>query len=388
MKRSFLRTAAAAGCAALLAIQAPFCAFAQQSPDFARTEEEWARLRDDDLEFDEIPALIHEYNSTVLQNAIDYKNDRGKTSTDIAESYYEAAEDINAYADYPDSDSPNYASGVTSYLNSMITYERLMTQGDNNTNDGETIRLSYEKTEAELARQAQDQMISWWSQSIQLDSLRARVAQAQSDLNAIDLRIAAGTATAASRTAAEQTLLNAQASLSSAESSLAAAKENLILMMGWTYGADVHMGALPEPDLAAIAAVDLAGDIARAKENNYSLRSLTRQVENAQYSSSRETLEEKKRIAEENIANSVSASYNALTLAQSSWAQANESVRVQQTAMDTANRRRSAGTITQNTYNQLSTNLVQAQVTAQVKKLDLLKAWIDYNWAVNGLAST
>ena len=85
MKRSFLRTAAAAGCAALLAIQAPFCAFAQQSPDFARTEEEWARLRDDDLEFDEIPALIHEYNSTVLQNAIDYKNDRGKTSTDIAE---------------------------------------------------------------------------------------------------------------------------------------------------------------------------------------------------------------------------------------------------------------------------------------------------------------
>ena len=80
--------------AVLIAAQGPFAAFAQQSPDFARTPEEWAMLRDDNLEFDEIPALIHEYNSTVLQNAISYKDYMGKDSTDIADSYYEAADNI------------------------------------------------------------------------------------------------------------------------------------------------------------------------------------------------------------------------------------------------------------------------------------------------------
>ena len=38
------------------------------SPEFARTQEEWARLRDNVLEYEEIEDLVHEYNTTVLNN--------------------------------------------------------------------------------------------------------------------------------------------------------------------------------------------------------------------------------------------------------------------------------------------------------------------------------
>ena len=385
--KKYICTVLAAALAAATAVCAPIAAFAQQSPDFARTAEEWARLRDDNLEFDEIPALIHEYNSTVLQNAIDYKDFMGKSSTDIADSYYEAAEEIENRLEYPDEDSPNYASGVQSYLNSQISYERLMEQGDNNTNDGEIVRLQNARTEANLAKQAQDQMISWWSQYGQLDTLRANITQAEADLGSVNLKIAAGTATASSRASAEESVLKAQAALASAESSLASAKENLCLMMGWSYGAQVNICALPEPDEAAMNAIDLGADIARAKENNYSLQITNRQLANARTQTVTDTLTETKRISEENIANNVSAMYESLRLARSNYAQALEALRVQQLAMDTANRKQAAGTITQNGWNQINTALIRAQGTVATRKLDVLKAWVDYNWAVNGLAS-
>ena len=365
----------------------PLEAFAQQSPEFARTAEEWAALRDDNLEFDEIPALVHEYNTTVLQNAMDYKEFIGKDSTDIADSYYEAADAISERMEYPDEDSPNYAGGVSSYLNSQISYERLMEQGDKNTNDAVTIRLGHERTEANLSKQAQDLMITWWSQYYQLDTLRANIAQAEADLRQTDLRIAAGTATAASRASSEEALLNAQAALASAESSLASTKENLCLMLGWTYGANVNFGNLPEPDPAVIAAIDPAADIARAKDNNYALKTTIRQLENARTQTVKDTLTETRRTSEEYIANSISSMYQAMQLALASYTQSLEALRIQQSAFETASRKKAAGTITQNSFNQINTALVRAQGTAQSRKLDLLKAWVDYNWAVSGLAA-
>ena len=129
-------------------------AFAEQSPSFAYSADEWAALRDNKLEYAEIDKLIHEYNPTVLSNALTYKDQLDKTSSDVAQSYYDAAEQIYNNMSYPDEDSANYASGVTSYLNSQISYENLREQGDKNTNDSETYKLGYDKQEANLAKQA------------------------------------------------------------------------------------------------------------------------------------------------------------------------------------------------------------------------------------------
>ena len=64
------------------------------SPPFAYTEEEWAAIRDNKLEFEEIDKRIHEYNTTVRQNEISYKDYQGKDSSEIAQEYYDAAEEI------------------------------------------------------------------------------------------------------------------------------------------------------------------------------------------------------------------------------------------------------------------------------------------------------
>lgn len=62
-----------------LALLTPGWAFAA-SPPFAYSEEKWASLQDNTLEFDEIEDLILEYNSTVQENRLAYRDYRGKDS--------------------------------------------------------------------------------------------------------------------------------------------------------------------------------------------------------------------------------------------------------------------------------------------------------------------
>ena len=50
------------------------------SPEFAYTEEKWASLRDNVMEYGELKDLIHEYNPTVRSNRSAYKDQKGKIS--------------------------------------------------------------------------------------------------------------------------------------------------------------------------------------------------------------------------------------------------------------------------------------------------------------------
>lgn len=61
------------------------------TPEFAYTAEQWASLRDNQLDFTEIADLIHVYNNTVIQNQLEYEDFRGKDADDIADDYYDAA---------------------------------------------------------------------------------------------------------------------------------------------------------------------------------------------------------------------------------------------------------------------------------------------------------
>lgn len=375
-------------CLALALLSAAFqtAAYAQQSPEFAYSEEKWAALRDDVLEFDEIADLIHEYNNTVIQNAISYRDERDKTSDDVAQDYYDAADEIYSNMDYPDSEDSNYGSGVAAYLNNEIQAEKLREQGDKNTDNSETIKLGYDRTEASLVKQAEEQMIDYWSQLYSLESLREEKEQSEADLAAEEMRLAAGTSTQSKVLAAKQSVSSADASLISAQSTLAKTKESLCLMLGWAYGAEVTIGELPEPDIEALRSIDLAADIETAKENNYSLKASTLQYGNARTVTVRDTLAQTVKNAEQAISNNVSSSYQSLLLAASNYEQAVQAYEIAEDALETAQRKLEAGTISQTAYDSVKTAYIEAEVSVRRNKLSLLTAQVTYGWNVNGLA--
>ena len=117
MKRNKVLSAA---CAAALCMGAVPMQAAAASPEFAYTEEKWASLEDNVLEYGEIADLIHEYNTTVQQNLLDYNDYKGKSSLDISKEYYNSAEDMLERIEYPEDDDASYASRLSSALSSEI----------------------------------------------------------------------------------------------------------------------------------------------------------------------------------------------------------------------------------------------------------------------------
>ena len=365
----------------------PFQAFAQRSPEFAYSAEKWATLRDNKLEFDEISDLVHEYNPTVVQNEISYKDYLTKNRDDVAQDYYDKANEIYSNISYPDSDDANYGSGVAAALRNEQQAKSLIEQGDENTDDQATMRIQYDQAEAKLAKQAQGLMITYWTQYYNLDGQKARIEQAKLSYQSEQNRLAAGMSTQSKVLSAKESVSNAEAALVTAESNLASTKESLCLMLGWGYGADVEIAELAEPDQSKIAAIDVNADIQTALENSYAYRLTKKQLTNARTDGVKEKLTETEKNQRETISNSVKSAYDSLLLAQSSYEQAQSALALQEVSMKSADAKLAAGTITKNTYESQKASYTTAQVTAQTQKLSLLQAMNDYDWAVNGLAS-
>ena len=249
----------------------PLQAFAT-SPEFAYTAEKWASLQDNKLEYGEIADLIHEYNTTVRQNELDYQKYKGKTSLEISKEYYDSASEVSERISYPDDDSVNYAGQISQALNSEISVENLTEQGDNNVDDGEIKRLGYEQAEKSLVQQAQKLMISYFSQKASLDSLEDAVTQAETTYTQAQTRKSAGMALQSEVDSAEETVTNAKASLQSAKSSLEQARQQLMIMLGWNYNDSVEIGSLPDVDTSAVCSINVDSDIQTAISNNYSIR--------------------------------------------------------------------------------------------------------------------
>ena len=164
------RKYAALGLACLLAAAAPVSVMAAartDTPEFARSAEEWARLQDNRLEYEEIPDLIHEYNTTVINNRIDYRDYRGKEREDIAKRYRDTAKDIRNSIEYPgDPTDMSYSSMLMAAQTSETTAKSLEEMADNNVDDEQVIRLQYEQVEENLVLNTRLNLIAYYQKLI------------------------------------------------------------------------------------------------------------------------------------------------------------------------------------------------------------------------------
>ena len=341
------------------------------TPEFAYTAEQWASLRDNQLDFTEIADLIHVYNNTVIQNQLEYEDFRGEDADDIADDYYDAADDIYGSLEYPDSSDSDYASRLSSYLSSQIQADNLREQGDDNVEDGDVKKLEYDKTEAGLVKEAQEQT----------------KIHAQASYDQTLTRLSAGMSTQAQVLSAREAVTSADASLLSAQSSLGQTKETLCLMLGWTYGAQVDIGDVPEPDLEGMAAINLDEDVSRGVENNYSLKILEKKIANAKSGTNKSSLEQSLKSQKETAASSIKNAYESMMISKSDYEQALNAYEIEAAAMETAERKITAGTMTRNNYITQQSSFATAQVNVRTQRLALLRAQLEYQWSVDGLAS-
>lgn len=371
---------------ALMVSAAPLQALAT-SPEFAYTAEKWASLQDNKLEYGEIADLIHEYNTTVRQNELDYQKYKGKTSTDIAKEYYDSANEVSERISYPDDDSANYAGQISQALNSEISVDNLTEQGDNNVDDGEIKRLGYEQAEKSLVQQAQKLMISYYSGKASLDSLEDAVTQAETAYTQAQTRKSAGMALQSEVDNAAEAVTNAKASLQSAKSSLEQTRQQLIIMLGWNYNDSVEIGSLPDVDTSAVSSINVTSDIQTAIANNYSIKITERRLANSQSENNRAAYTNTLTNQKDTVSTNVKNAYNSLVLAKDSYEQAKTSYELAEKERAAAELRLSAGTTTKKTYAKQESACLSAKTSMESAKLSFFTAKVSYDWAVAGLAS-
>ena len=355
------------------------------SPEFARTEEEWALLQDDTIEYEELADLIHEYNATVQSNAYEYRKfreDYGDTNDEVSSAYYDLAMDF-----YNEISGDDEASSMMSDLNLEIQGDNMMKQADETLEDSTIYRLTYEQAEKSLTASAQSYMISYYQQILERQQQEAELSNAQNDYQLIQVQETAGTATHLDVLTAQETLETVQNTISQLDSDIQETKENLIVLLGWNYDDDPVIGQLPDVDLERIDQMDPQADLEQAIENNYTLQINQRKLENAKDQTTKESLTSTISNNQRQIGASLSNAYQSVLSCRTAYQQAQAQAALEEENFKTASAKLQAGMMTQADYEKQENALSSSQAQVQSAACDLLAAVENYDWAVAGLAA-
>lgn len=383
------KQAAAFGMAFLMAGAASFGAFAA-SPEFARTAEEWERLRDNVLEYGEIEDLIAEYNATVQTNQMslnEFKREYGDTKDDVSQKYRDMADEIYSSLSYPDSDDPTYGMTVASVLMAEIQADNLVKQADDNLEDSEIIYLNYKQAEKTLVTVAQTNMIGYQKGLLEIQNAEIARDQAQTALNSVQTKAAVGMATQADVLSAKEALMTAERNVESARAGQENLRQKLQVMLGWQYNASPEIQPVPAADGNRISAMNPQADLEKALENNYALQVNKKKLANATASSDKESISRTIADNEQKIASALVSGYQNVLAAKLSYDQAAAELQLEQRNLQSLEVQFQQGNASKNQLESQQQTVRMKELALQTADLNLFQTMETYDWSVNGLAS-
>ena len=360
------------------------------SPEFARTPEEWARLEDNVLEYEEIEDLIAEYNAAVQVNQLDlneFKRKYGNTKDDVSAKYRDMANEIYASVAYPDSDDPMYGIMVSAVLTAELQAKNMLQQADDNLEDSEIIYLGYKQSEKTLATVAQSNMVNYAKGLLQIEQAELALSQARSAMSSVNTRRANGLATQAEVLSAQETLMTAERSIESARAGAENVRQKLLVMLGWQYDASPEIRNIPAADMQRIGGMDPQADKERAVENNYTLKINKKKLANAQTANTIDSLEKTIKDNEQKIGSSLVTNYQNVLTAKLAYDQAVSELDVEMRNLHSLEINYQQGNASRTQLENQQFAVRSKQLAVQIADMNLFQTMETYDWAVNGLAN-
>lgn len=369
--------------AAALAGAAPAGALAA-SPEFARTPEEWERLRDNTLEYEEIPDLIREYNSTVQNNMISYGDYRGKDANEIADDYREAAQTLYDSVVWPSEDDTGYAMLYSAAETAQAQARQLEKMADENVSDGMIIKWQYDQVEASLSSTAQNLMSQYYQLLENRKTAEAGKELAEASLRSVETQASLGMATENDVLTAREAVKTAEAGGISAESNIQSVKQNLQVMTGWAYNSEPEIAQMPPVDVTRIDAMNPETDLEKALENNYTLLIAKRTLENTSDAANQQIQRQTIANTEQQIASGLTDLYSQVLQARNTYDQARSALELEEKNMAAAETKYGLGMISRLEYLQARNAYVESQANFRIQELALQSAMDAYDWALRG----
>ena len=383
------RTALAASCIAAsvcFSLAAPRGMIsAQAAPEFARSAEEWAALRDDKLEWGEIAGLVNEYNATVLNNKKAYQKDSGQNAREYRDALLDAADDMDELASQNEGTGEGGDMAAAQY---RIQAEQLRSSAENNVADSDIIRWQYSQTEASIVQAVKNDFISYYQAMLEKEAGELKIPYLRQVLQSAENRKNVGTGTQLEVLEARENLQTAEAALLSSDASINSYKKKMQVLCGWSYEANAEIGALPEFEADSILAIDPEADTQTALEKNWQLMIDARKLANAPDNTLREQYQKTVDTDRQQIRASVKSAYDALTLAKTDSDTTKAELALKRQNLEKSSRQYALGTISRMEYAAAENEVKTLENTEKQKELAVFTAWAAYDSAVNGLAST
>ncbi len=374
MRRRRLIGPVAFGMAVSLSVGAPVTSLAG-TPEFGRSAEEWARLRDNVLEYEEIEDLVYEYNTTVLNNAQTYNRENARDRREVVKEYMDQAADaLDAYT-------------YTSSPDLLVAANRAEQAAENNVLEGDRTAsmIGYKQTEKGIAKQAQTAMNTYYKLQYQLTALEKNRELLAATVGSVQGRQSQGMATYAEVLNAQQNVQSADAQIIAMKSQIEDTRQNLIIMLGWKQGDMPEIRPMPAVQMDRISAMNVEEDTRTALGADYTLqldqRKMNNSITDANKNIYKKTVEEDK----QKIAVAVNDGYQKVIQAKSSYDEAVLNLEVETKNWNAANTKYQLGSISRMEYLQAEAGLVQAQMAREVKNLDLFQAMENYDWIIKGV---
>ncbi len=372
----------------LVSVQ-PLSLFA--APAFARSNEEWERLRDNTLEYGELQGLIEEYNATVKNSEgayIQFRKDYGSTNASAKEHYQKAAADIMGSLSDPDPDSPAYISVLMANAQAKARADQLLKSADESLEDALLMKLNHDMTAMTLVWNAQNNMIAYYTGDIEWQKAKLQKEFALAEAESADLNLSLGMGTRVELLQAQEAVLKSEQEILNTANAKETSKKKLQVMTGWSYEALPEIGALPEPNLEKISSYQPQQDLEKALQNNYSLQVYERKLQNAVGEDTKEELRNSIASARSNIGISLNNAHANVLAAKEVYDYALSNAVLMELQLSQAQAKHAAGSLSAKALQQAVWQKDLAILTGQSAEYGLFSAMQAYEWNVNGLAST
>ena len=372
--------------------QAPLRSLAK-SPTFSRTEEEWAKLRDMNLDYEEIDGLVTEYNATVQTNQANmqqFTRDYGRKNLEVSQSYRDMAEKIEDSLTEPDPDSMTYVPMMASIAQSRATISNLKNSADTTLEDYEVQYFTYESARLSLVQNTKALMISYYSKDVSKEALQKAVEVAELNLANAQARLAVGMATNLDVLSAKEAVIKANKTLSDQSNAALADRDKLLIMTGFKTDSQANIGLVPvlsEEELQNIDKINVEEDIKKAVEENYALKINKRKLGNAKSDTQIKSLNSTISSGTENIKANVQTLHKNLVNAKDKLNLLKAELELSGKDLETIRQKKNLGMATQLEVANKELENIKKNTEKKQAELALRLALENYNSAVNGLAS-
>ncbi len=342
-------------------------------------------IADNKLEWNEIDALIHTYNATVVKNRTEWSSDKRKSedAQGVRDYLLNKADEYDGLYEQYQSDNAMTAANYKSSADSM----RL--QAESSVADTQTIELQYELIEKQTAETARKAFLGYYKAQYEQAYDTANLAYLEKAYASAINKQNLGMATELEVLTAKENVDTAKAAILTADSSIVSYRNTLLVMCGWKYdAADAVIGVLPEFDVAQVGSIDYEGDKAKAKTSNLTLKMDEIKLDNAKKGSYTTLVVEQNQNQLDNDTQSFGinfkAAYDTLVNAASAYTNAVNDKSVAERNLATSANQLAQGVISNIEYEGKKNTLASAEYAERAAYIALLHAKAAYDAAVNG----